>query len=171
MQTAKTLIRLGRCPGWSESSLVAHAILLVLLCHGSYHVEWLCPCVWMFTNCKMLTYFFSWAGSNMFETKQFISWAEAIYFLSWSNLFLELKQFISCSTYELVQEASVLNILQSTLFSICFLAWLEQLLLWMHVLLNVKPLFCKMSHVTRKPVFGDFDQVRLKPACAATEAR
>ena len=28
--TAKTLIRLGGCPGWSESSLSAHAILLVL---------------------------------------------------------------------------------------------------------------------------------------------
>ena len=27
-----------------------------------------------------------------------------------------------------------------------------------------------MSHVTRKPVFGVFNQVRLKPACAATEA-
>ena len=27
-----------------------------------------------------------------------------------------------------------------------------------------------MSLVTRKPVFGVFDKVRLKPACAATEA-
>ena len=27
-----------------------------------------------------------------------------------------------------------------------------------------------MSHVTRKPVFGVCDQVRLKPACSATEA-
>ena len=27
-----------------------------------------------------------------------------------------------------------------------------------------------MSHVTRKPVFEIFDQVRLKPACSATEA-
>ena len=40
--TAKTLIRLGRipirlcgCPGWSESSLGAHAILLVLSWDGS----------------------------------------------------------------------------------------------------------------------------------------
>ena len=30
MRTVKTLIRLGICPGWSESSLGAHAILLVL---------------------------------------------------------------------------------------------------------------------------------------------
>ena len=28
----------------------------------------------------------------------------------------------------------------------------------------------KMSHVTRKPVFGVSDQVRLKPACSAAEA-
>ena len=30
MWTAKTLIRLSRCPGWSESSLGAQVILLVL---------------------------------------------------------------------------------------------------------------------------------------------
>ena len=33
--TAKTLIRLGGCPGWSESSLAAQVILLVLSCGGS----------------------------------------------------------------------------------------------------------------------------------------
>ena len=36
MQTAKTLIRSGGCPGWSESSLGAHAILLVLSWGGSF---------------------------------------------------------------------------------------------------------------------------------------
>ena len=38
MRTAKTLdqIRLGRCPGWSESSLGAQVILLVLSCGGSF---------------------------------------------------------------------------------------------------------------------------------------
>ena len=30
LRTAKTLIRLGRCPGWSQSTLGANAILLVL---------------------------------------------------------------------------------------------------------------------------------------------
>ena len=30
--------------------------------------------------------------------------------------------------------------------------------------------YFKLSHVTRKPVFGVCDQVRHKPACAATEA-
>ena len=35
MRTAKTLIRLGGCPGWSESSLGALVILLVLSCAGS----------------------------------------------------------------------------------------------------------------------------------------
>ena len=32
------LIRLGRCPGWFESSLGANAILLVLSIAGSYHI-------------------------------------------------------------------------------------------------------------------------------------
>ena len=36
MRTAKTLIRLGGCPGCLESSLGAHAILLVLSRGGSY---------------------------------------------------------------------------------------------------------------------------------------
>ena len=34
--TARTLNRLGGCPGWSESSLGAHTILLVLSCFGSF---------------------------------------------------------------------------------------------------------------------------------------
>ena len=36
MQTVKTLIRLGRCPDWSESSLGAHAISWVLSWCGSF---------------------------------------------------------------------------------------------------------------------------------------
>ena len=36
MRTVKTLIRLGGCPGWSESSLGTHAILLVLSWSGSF---------------------------------------------------------------------------------------------------------------------------------------
>ena len=35
-RTAKTLIRLGWCPGWSESLLGAQVILCVLSCGGSY---------------------------------------------------------------------------------------------------------------------------------------
>ena len=63
MQTAKTLIRLGRCPGWSESSL-GKLILLVLSCHDSFHVEsGFAPCshfsrisrmprlIWVFAGC------------------------------------------------------------------------------------------------------------------------
>ena len=34
-RTAKTLIRLDGCPGWSESSLGVHVMLLVLSCTGS----------------------------------------------------------------------------------------------------------------------------------------
>ena len=35
-RTAKTLIRLGRCPGWSESSLGVQSIILVLSWGGSF---------------------------------------------------------------------------------------------------------------------------------------
>ena len=40
MRTARTLIRLGGCPVWSESSLAAHVILLVLSCTGSFTIIW-----------------------------------------------------------------------------------------------------------------------------------
>ena len=40
--TAKTLIRLGGCPAWSESSLGHTLILLVLSYSGSGCVEWFC---------------------------------------------------------------------------------------------------------------------------------
>ena len=39
MRTAKTLISLGGCPGWSESLLGTHAILLVLSWGGSYYIK------------------------------------------------------------------------------------------------------------------------------------
>ena len=41
-RTAKTLIRLSRCTGWSESSLAAKIILLVLLCGGSIIFKYSC---------------------------------------------------------------------------------------------------------------------------------
>ena len=34
------MIRLGRCPGWSASSLGTQVILLVLLCSGSNYFSW-----------------------------------------------------------------------------------------------------------------------------------
>ena len=54
-RTAKTLIRLGGCPGWSESSLGATFILLVLSCRGSYFnvlsgcciYEWIWSTEWL----------------------------------------------------------------------------------------------------------------------------
>ena len=39
-RTAKTLIRLGRCPGWSESSLGAHSFCW--FCHVTAHLQ-MCP--------------------------------------------------------------------------------------------------------------------------------
>ena len=41
----RRLIRLGVCPGWSECSLGAHVILLVLSCSGSYINILLCFCI------------------------------------------------------------------------------------------------------------------------------
>ena len=38
MRTAKTLIRLGECPGWSESSLGAHSFCW--FCHVSAQIFW-----------------------------------------------------------------------------------------------------------------------------------
>ena len=48
MRTAKTLIRLGGCPGWSESSLVANLILLVLswCCSNVFHTRSPIPFHW-----------------------------------------------------------------------------------------------------------------------------
>ena len=50
MRTAKTLIRLGGCPGWSESSLGAHVILLVLSCGGSNRKCFCCVNVYDLKN-------------------------------------------------------------------------------------------------------------------------
>ena len=44
MWTAKALFRLGGCPGWSESLLGAHVILLGLLCCGSFDSLATNPC-------------------------------------------------------------------------------------------------------------------------------
>ena len=38
------------------------------------------------------------------------------------------------------------------------------------IALPVYVYFLKVHPLTRKPVFGGLDQVRLKPACSATEA-
>ena len=45
MRTEKTLIRLGS-PGWPESSLGTHAILLVLSCAGSIDNPLMCLLLW-----------------------------------------------------------------------------------------------------------------------------
>ena len=54
MRTVETLIRLGRCLGWSESSLGAQVILLVLSCGSSHivgiHENHLCEVILMNTN-------------------------------------------------------------------------------------------------------------------------
>ena len=62
-RTAKTLIRLGGCPGWSESSLGTHAILSVLSCGGSLNFEFTLK----FVMCLHLTWHF---GLHKVQTKE-----------------------------------------------------------------------------------------------------
>ena len=72
MRTAKTLtlIRLGGCPGRSESSLGAQAILLVLSCSGSkltYRKLDVHPTIsqWYFFSLKNITHRFEIYFSNL----------------------------------------------------------------------------------------------------------
>ena len=67
MRTAKTLIRLGECPGWSESSLGAHAILLVLSWGSSF--------VRCFAKKKGLTYNSKCLLHQIFE--EFCKWYQS----------------------------------------------------------------------------------------------
>ena len=62
MRTAKALIRLGGCLGWSESSLGAHAILLILSwcgsslsgAQGQVTPKSIDRCVWNSNSCETL---------------------------------------------------------------------------------------------------------------------
>ena len=56
--TAKTPIRLGRCPGWSESNLGAQIILLVLSWGGSFTVS--CK----FSSCRQRRLRSDWADAQ-----------------------------------------------------------------------------------------------------------
>ena len=79
MRTAKTLIRLGGCSGWSESSLGAHVILLFLLCCGSN---------------LLFCYFSAWESCRLkkqlvylYEMKYIlISKVRCIFIVLWSDL-------------------------------------------------------------------------------------
>ena len=92
MRTAKTLIRLGGCPGWSESSLGAQVILLVLSWGGSNRstvkqvssgsalstlenkfyamtgvsvcAGWAFPCQWNYVHHKLLILSASWQNQQ-----------------------------------------------------------------------------------------------------------
>ena len=61
IRTAKTLIRLGGCKGWSESSLDTHAIWLVLsydlfMTHFLLQILLLCRHMWFCWFCQMILY-------------------------------------------------------------------------------------------------------------------
>ena len=63
MRTAKTLIRLGGCPGWSESLLGAQVITLVLSCSGSNNNKIVNP--YPYNVSRILTKF--WQTPGCFE--------------------------------------------------------------------------------------------------------
>ena len=48
--------------------------------------------------------------------------------------------------------------------------WTRAFAVWMRKRWNIGNLYNKLSHVTRKPIFGNLDQVRLKQAWSATVA-
>ena len=69
MRTAKTLVRLGGCPGWFESSLGARS-LLVLSCRSSYIKTWAQD-----TGCFVT----SWLIPIHYNSNYDISWAHIQY--------------------------------------------------------------------------------------------
>ena len=73
-RTAKTLIRLGGCPGWSQSLLGAHAILLVLLAI-------LLVLSWGGSNIIFLT-----CGSSKTQTWYCSRRSQCSWGMSWENL-------------------------------------------------------------------------------------
>ena len=99
MRTAKTLIRMGGCPGWSESSLGAQVVLLVLSSGGSHYFSYIKRMegylwrLWALMGTLGLekhlfscgnTYFFNYAPnySNITVLQYNTIWA-----MSWENLF------------------------------------------------------------------------------------
>ena len=67
-RTAKTLIRLGGCPGWSESSLGAHSFCW--LCHVAAHMS-LISSIISNTSLEAFTGFRSWHWGLYFGFKSF----------------------------------------------------------------------------------------------------
>ena len=70
MCTAKTLIRLGVCPGWSDSSLGAHTILLVLS-WGSSNVKKVSNAAYYFNDYFYHDIYFSWSLDLMYISRSF----------------------------------------------------------------------------------------------------
>ena len=67
MRTAKTLIRLGGCPGWAESLLGAHAILLVL----AWGAQLLDSCVLKEKVLQLLNFHVNLSSFNKLSTSSY----------------------------------------------------------------------------------------------------
>ena len=91
--------RLVGCPVWSESSLGAHAILLVLSCTDLYGIRWIAVTViWTFDVCILLkSYFLALAWYISAGTPQFLQdcmWTRRTLRSAWSAR----RQFGSLAT-------------------------------------------------------------------------
>ena len=113
--TAKTLIRLGGCPCWSEFSLGAHAILLVLSSSSSSSYPFWSP-VFLYRGLGFLT---SLSRRRPLHSERFWGSAESIpsFFLSFSSTsshdFLGLPDLFCATTFSL-RTSAIQPVLHST---------------------------------------------------------
>ena len=75
MRTAKTLIRLGGCPCWPESSLGAQVILLILSCGGSF--------IFLSINFHALHMVYNFMKLNFHKSISFVGFIISKLFASW----------------------------------------------------------------------------------------
>ena len=119
MWTAKILIRLGRCPGWSATSQGAHAILLVLSWGGSIQFVLLALNKWV----KL------WSGD-------FIATYGRIHLtLQMARLFTQVKWNIYCCLLKMslnVYPSNAFSFMLNAFSFMCSMApgWTVRLILW-----------------------------------------
>ena len=143
VRPAKTQIRLGIHPVWSESSLCTQWVaknprFLHADSEDSDQTGRMPRLIWVFVEGTLILLVLSWGGSN-------------------------------CFTWISQKDESDLAQSQS-----CILTWWSFLLLLSFVVSNQEQhgrsagRRQNLSQVVRKPVFGFFYQIRLKPVCSAT---
>ena len=79
-RTAKTLMRLCGCPGWSETSLDVRVILFVLSCSGSYFFVPFASVIDAEIPCPILTSvcILGWAERGEFSMVFYLFWSVSV---------------------------------------------------------------------------------------------